>query len=224
MVNEQAKRQSANEDDGVIEIDKPVVNAPSHIPPSSEPISTSYEDSYVPSWGVKMTNTCVDNEMISQDLVLHGSTPRDRDAANILYVGDITMKLRDANMQVAARVAARDRQSEAQLAQYSFNMSAMQTKLDDCIPQYEKSEAFHKKHENCLIDNGTDLFLDGWAKVVELLRPEFNFTSEHAEKVKQRMFRRTWEGANVGTSDVVSTSTHEVVEDDTPRCGDYPPT
>ncbi|KAK9095223.1 hypothetical protein Scep_026692 [Stephania cephalantha] len=123
MANERAKQQRANEDDDVIEIDKPVVNAPSHIPSSSEPISIGYEDSY--------------------DLVLHGSTPRDRDAA-----------------------AGFDTEQSLSLAYQAVAM----------------------KQENYLIDNGSDLFLDGWAKAVELLGPEFNFTREQVEEVKQRMF------------------------------------
>ncbi|KAK9133177.1 hypothetical protein Scep_012705 [Stephania cephalantha] len=172
MANERAKQHRANEDDDVIEIDKHVLDAPSR------------------------------NEMISRDLVLHGSTHRDRDAAagfdteqslslayqaaamNTLYVGDITTKLQVANMLGAAR----DRQLEAQSAQYSFNMSVIQAQLDDCIPQYENSEVFHKKQENYLIDNGTNLFLDGWVKAVKLLGPEFNFAREQAKEVKQRMF------------------------------------
>ncbi|KAK9148460.1 hypothetical protein Scep_007217 [Stephania cephalantha] len=175
MANEQEKRQRANEDDDVIEVDELIIDGPSHIPPSSESISTGYEDSYVPNWGVKRTDSCVGNEMISRDLVLHGSTPRDCHAAagrdteqslslayqaaamNTLYVGDITTKLQAANMLIAAR----DKQLEAQSTQYSFNMSTIEAKLDDCIPQYEMSEAFHKKQENYLIDNGADLFLDG---------------------------------------------------------------
>ncbi|KAK9092774.1 hypothetical protein Syun_027685 [Stephania yunnanensis] len=199
MANERAKWQRGNEDDDVIEIYELVVDDPSHIPPSSEPICTGYEDFYVHRLGVKMTDTCVGNEMISRDLVLHGSTPCDRDAAvgfdteqpcrlhtkllrwyNTLYVGDITMKLRATNKLVAAI----DRQLEVRSAEYSFNMFAMQAKLDDCTPQYEKSETFHKKQENYLIDNGIDLFLDGWAKAIELLGPQFNFTREQAEEVK----------------------------------------
>ncbi|KAK9142872.1 hypothetical protein Syun_012272 [Stephania yunnanensis] len=123
IANEQAKRQRANEDDDVIEVDELIIDDPLHIPPSSESISTSYEDFYFLSWG------------------------------------------------------------------------------------------FHKKQENYLIDNGVDLFFDGWAKAVELLGSEFNFTHKQPEDVRKRMFRMTWEGANAGTSDVVSTSTHEVVGD-----------
>ncbi|KAK9148862.1 hypothetical protein Scep_007619 [Stephania cephalantha] len=65
--------------------------------------------------------------------------------------------------------------------------------------------------------------MDGWAKAVKLFRPEFNFTREQADEVKQQTFQRTWDGANEGASDVVNTSTHEVVKDDTPGCDNFPP-
>ncbi|KAK9158368.1 hypothetical protein Scep_004942 [Stephania cephalantha] len=94
------------------------------------------------------------NEMISRDLVLYGSTPRDRDAT-----------------------AGFDTEQSLSLA---YQAAAM------------------------------------YGKVVELLGPEFDFTRKQAEEVKHRMFQRTWEGVNVGTSDVVSSSTLEVVKDDTP--------
>ncbi|KAK9119113.1 hypothetical protein Scep_017206 [Stephania cephalantha] len=145
MANERAKRQRANEDDDIIEIDKPAVDAPSHIPPSFEPISTGYEDSYVPTWGVKSTDTYVGNEMISRDLVLHGSTPRDRDA-----------------------VAGFDTEQSLSLA---YQPAAIVCSFD-----YHNMFILYLSWQ--LIDNGTYLLLDGWAKAVELLGPEFNFARE----------------------------------------------
>ncbi|KAK9112291.1 hypothetical protein Scep_019810 [Stephania cephalantha] len=81
-------------------------------------------------------------------------------------------------------------------AKHSFEMSTMKAKLDECIPQYEMCEAFQKKKEEYLIDNSTDIFMDGWAKVVDVLGLEFNFTREQANEVRQRMFERTWDGAH----------------------------
>ncbi|KAK9094621.1 hypothetical protein Scep_026090 [Stephania cephalantha] len=66
-------------------------------------------------------------------------------------------------------VATMDRQLETQLAQYSFDMSIMQARLDDFIPQYEMFEAFQKKQEDDLIGNGNDLFIDGWGRRLSYL-------------------------------------------------------
>ncbi|KAK9125461.1 hypothetical protein Scep_014307 [Stephania cephalantha] len=40
MANEQVKRQRTNEVDDAIEVDEPIIDTPSHIPSSFEPIST----------------------------------------------------------------------------------------------------------------------------------------------------------------------------------------
>ncbi|KAK9125986.1 hypothetical protein Scep_014832 [Stephania cephalantha] len=77
-------------------------------------------------------------------------------AMNTLYVGDITTKLRATNMLVAAR----DKQLAEQSVKHSFDMSIMKATLNDCIPQYEMSEAFHKKNEDHLIENVTSICQD----------------------------------------------------------------
>ncbi|KAK9118977.1 hypothetical protein Scep_017070 [Stephania cephalantha] len=145
IANEQAKRQRTNEDDDAIVIDEPIIDAPSHIAMSFEPISIGHDDSYVPIWGVKRTDTCVGNEMISRDLVLHGNTPRDRNAATgfdtiviVTFIPscwhEFALCWRPCYKAANILVTARDRQLEVHLAKHAFDMSAMQAKLDDCIP------------------------------------------------------------------------------------------
>ncbi|KAK9139762.1 hypothetical protein Scep_009443 [Stephania cephalantha] len=84
------------------------------------------------------------------------------------------------------------------------------------------SEAFQKKKKYHLIKNSTSIYMSGWDKAVEMLGPAFNFTSEQALEVRDRMFRNALDVENDTVTKVVNTFAHETVGTDTPSSNNFP--